>query len=574
MQKKIFLPIAFLMLAIFAGCRAETPAIAPVALETPSTPEVLTSPETTSVENQPVAISPDFTPFAIPKIIPAAMIPGYPVPDKGSQPMFSFFEIGTINVAPYKDWSLVLLDAECDGMCFRSYAYRLAWDKSNKKIVHLTQYMDKEEEEMSPEIQALLKNNDDRTTLAGLELPERIRIPNTNQFLHLGVHDLMYSYYSDSSKNGALQSVFQDRLVGSKVAFTDPVVGNVYFSDGDGKDGSGCFYVQAVDGTISRYEFDPKFFDDVVTWNDNSAESLGERYQYISGGCGVQGNCYVVVPDVNEKNLTLAGTTSRGIKMYTPELRDGEKKIIQDQYNQYSSIFEYSSKEKPGAKKMTMAAFLKTKPILYWQDPLGRWSYLVSRDTQLPAECGKPVIYLYPTHEMDVRVGVDIDHFTKTIPDYGRDGWFVKASPSGQLLNYADGQNYPYLFWEGMSKKSVSADRGFVISRTEISSFLKENLGKMGLNDSEKKDFMDFWVPRMMKNPEPYVFVSFLGTRDFNHVAPLNITPKPDTLIRVFMYYQPVNTRFTPIPQDFRSIARKGFTVIEWGGTSSSAWQY
>jgi hypothetical protein len=76
----------------------------------------------------------------------------------------------------------------------------------------------------------------------------------------------------------------------------------------------------------------------------------------------------------------------------------------------------------------------------------------------------------------------------------------------------------------------------------------------------------------MLTNNEEYFFVSFVGTRDFNKVAPLKISPAPDTLIRVFMYYMPLNKPLRTEKQDLKTIDRNGFTVVEWGGTSSVPW--
>jgi hypothetical protein len=48
----------------------------------------------------------------------------------------------------------------------------------------------------------------------------------------------------------------------------------------------------------------------------------------------------------------------------------------------------------------------------------------------------------------------------------------------------------------------------------------------------------------------------------------LNVTPKPDSMIRVFLSIvkldKPVNIK----EQKLESVERKGFTVIEWGGSN------
>ena len=50
----------------------------------------------------------------------------------------------------------------------------------------------------------------------------------------------------------------------------------------------------------------------------------------------------------------------------------------------------------------------------------------------------------------------------------------------------------------------------------------------------------------------------------------LNITPAPDTVIRVFMVWKGLDT-YVPIQaQPLTAPPRTGFTVVEWGGSLSS----
>ena len=54
--------------------------------------------------------------------------------------------------------------------------------------------------------------------------------------------------------------------------------------------------------------------------------------------------------------------------------------------------------------------------------------------------------------------------------------------------------------------------------------------------------------------------------RDLDAAAPLSITPKPDTIIRVFFDSKPLKAPETMKEQKLVPAARKGFTVTEWGG--------
>ena len=46
----------------------------------------------------------------------------------------------------------------------------------------------------------------------------------------------------------------------------------------------------------------------------------------------------------------------------------------------------------------------------------------------------------------------------------------------------------------------------------------------------------------------------------------LNITPQPDTVIRVMMDFKASNRYVKMIPQEIQTPERVGFTVVEWGG--------
>ena len=174
---------------------------------------------------------------------------------------------------------------------------------------------------------------------------------------------------------------------------------------------------------------------------------------------------------------------------------------------------------------------------------------------------------------MDVSVKVGIEELTVTIPEY-KNGWKVRANPTGEIYNYDDGKTYPYLFWEGKKNGGIEANAGTVVDKANLEKFLQESLSQLGLNDKESREFKEFWLPKMQAVRQPYLLVSFAGTEEFNKVAPLEIIPKPQTLIRVFMYYTPLNEKIEVPAQKLFSKPRQGFTVVEWGGTSSDGWQY
>lgn len=176
----------------------------------------------------------------------------------------------------------------------------------------------------------------------------------------------------------------------------------------------------------------------------------------------------------------------------------------------------------------------------------------------------KPVIYLYPETETEVSVKLDLNGaLTCTYPAY-EDGWNVIANPDGTLTNLADGKEYSYLYWEGISQTEWDMSEGFVVKGEDTAVFLQETLSAMGLTPREYNEFIVYWLPRMQNNP--YNLITF-QQEAYTDAAKLEITPKPDSVLRVFMAYQALNEPLTADAPKIEPFIRDGFTVVEWGGT-------
>ncbi len=177
---------------------------------------------------------------------------------------------------------------------------------------------------------------------------------------------------------------------------------------------------------------------------------------------------------------------------------------------------------------------------------------------------GKPVIYLYPSEPMSAQVHLRFNgELSITYPAY-QDGWSVIAHPDGTLINQADGREYSYLFWEGNSRYRWKINEGFVVSRDDVEDFLKEKLEYLGLIPKEYNEFIVYWLPELLKNP--YNLIYFAGA-DYEGEAALKISPEPDSIIRVFMVFQGIKNPIKLPLQKLTPRLRRGFSVVEWGGT-------
>ncbi len=187
----------------------------------------------------------------------------------------------------------------------------------------------------------------------------------------------------------------------------------------------------------------------------------------------------------------------------------------------------------------------------------------ITRESESGMMAYKPVVYLYPEEELTASVVLELNgELTCTYPAY-ENGWTVTASPDGTLTDET-GQIYNYLYWEGETNIVPDFSSGFCVKGEDTAAFLENVLEQLGLSRREANEFIVFWLPMMEQNP--YNLISFQTDR-YEEAASLQVTPAPDTMIRVFMTWQKTET-YVDIPaQTLIAPARDGFTVVEWGGT-------
>ncbi|MBD9060779.1 MAG: hypothetical protein EGR45_01985 [Ruminococcaceae bacterium] len=246
-------------------------------------------------------------------------------------------------------------------------------------------------------------------------------------------------------------------------------------------------------------------------------------------------------------------------------LREDYCKDITQTFMLYSSEFSYK-KDWTGYQKLPITERMLDYKLANLTDAYYFGSYdptIMNYSYWFLGGYAKPVIYLYPTETTDVNVKVDIDgELTCTYPDY-RDGWNVTAYPDGTLIDKADGKEYYCLYWEGEGSAEWDMSRGEVVRGEDTAKFLEEKLTEIGLSPRERNEFIIYWLPRMQQNEFNYIT---FHTEDYAAEVPLEVTPQPDSVLRVFMVYASVPEHFEGQPQHFDGFRRDGFTVVEWGG--------
>ncbi|MBD3636655.1 MAG: hypothetical protein HUJ25_04880 [Crocinitomicaceae bacterium] len=185
----------------------------------------------------------------------------------------------------------------------------------------------------------------------------------------------------------------------------------------------------------------------------------------------------------------------------------------------------------------------------------------------------KPVIYLYADKNLKASVRLDPKGtFIFTYPRY-EDGWDIEVLKTGGVK--IGEKEYPYLFWEAESETKLSFPvvdgkmTGFMVDAGSVVPFLEEKLTLLGFLDKEKADFITYWAPILKKGR--FALIHFVVDDDYeDQIASLDITPKPESMRRVFMLCATLDTPNSGLDleeQELTSFERKGFTVVEWGGS-------
>ncbi len=354
------------------------------------------------------------------------------------------------------------------------------------------------------------------------------------------------SVYSEKSKDYERQKTFYD-----------PVV-------------SGGFYLRQPDGLVAAYRLKMDIFDVSdrsgilqATWNDGKRNET--EYEQYPSGCGSGGYAYDVtgVVDIG-RELVKTGVTNMGDAVYEYTASHAELKKYYEETFLPSLKYLSTDGVQPDS---SWENFLQQHAVVFWVDPFGRLLKFFNANTFPLAECGKPVVYLYPTKTLPVSVRVFPSEGVSVSEPAYNDGWSVIARPDGTLLNKADRKEYSSLFWEGGSDIPYQTPhQGFVVKVERLDMFFSEKLKQLGLIGKEISDFKEFWIPKMLEVPKPYYFVTFLSRETIDQLAPIQIEPRPDTVIRVMMDYQGLDS-WKDVPSFvIRTPERKGFTAVEWGG--------
>ncbi len=325
---------------------------------------------------------------------------------------------------------------------------------------------------------------------------------------------------------------------------------------------------------------------DLTTNEPNLYDTYGGAFP---GACGSDVNTYLV-KGLTENDLTITGSMS-GIDIYT--LKDPKHPLNQSEFDSKMGYAQQDPKgfieyANPGKTIPTYDEYVSKHPLLFAKDYWGRWYVLGEYDWKLPGGCGKPVVYLYPqkTTKISLKFTKQMD-LDVAIPSY-RNGWNVIAEPNGVLHNQVPENcsninsahfgseyaaqacltnSYPYIYWAGQSSnKYPKVNGGWVVAQDNLASFMNDKLDSVGFTKTERSDMLSYWLPKMLEKDSTYYRISFLNTQQLNELFPMVVSPRPESLYRIFLDWQPLNAPESISPQNLPKIQRNGFFMLEWGG--------
>lgn len=370
-------------------------------------------------------------------------------------------------------------------------------------------------------------------------------------------------FYLNSNYHGDSNSVFQNYIQGQSTIYV--------------QDSSGFTFMYSLSDSYKNTDF----------VKDPGYKSYAA---FLAGGCGDLGTTYVL-KNISLSDLVKFTSTKDGkINFYTP--KDPNSQLNKAEYSAKVTDETYFSEHNGNISPPSFADYVAKNPVLIFQDPWSRFVAIGETQYLLEGGCGKPVIYLYPTVPTEVSINfINPINLSTDIPKYAN-GWNVLANPDGTLkdlqrdatncdkINYSkEGSEYarnacaegiyPYLYWSGQASGIYPrATDGWIVDSADLDGFLNSKLSEIGLNQKEKTDMLDFWVPEMQKKNAPFYRISFFQTQQMNDFIPMNVKPKPHTTIRVFLDWAPLTSKPTTelLPQVLQKIDREGFTLVEWGG--------
>lgn len=174
----------------------------------------------------------------------------------------------------------------------------------------------------------------------------------------------------------------------------------------------------------------------------------------------------------------------------------------------------------------------------------------------------KPNIYLYPQVTIELDVNISFPHTGEvvvSIPEYPEQWRNLQIEPDGKIND-----QYNYLFYESIQPNIFQKTKGWVVELENLDGFFKENLQKSGFNQTEIKDFIEYWIPILIDSKYYAIYPQY--NKQLDPLIQLNFSKQPDSILRLTYFVKKLNSNETELERpEIPSFERTGFVVTEWG---------
>jgi hypothetical protein len=365
------------------------------------------------------------------------------------------------------------------------------------------------------------------------------------------------------------------------------ISGHVYYAESNEPAGSAKVYFGNDIGCMSGYVFEQYTFTNslgnysfekpenthladlyaIIEFNNTSYVSPVQEYLVP------ENNDQVVVDDIFLYEVTseyqIFGTLTDDQSVIIPDNLVKLYRLAEMEFVLIDSTFSNAEGNYNFSNVQTGNYRIRSSKYIVGFDYIGDTEYLFfsgTEDIDIPLELDisaaeKPVIYIYPEEAAQFQVNLIFKNntiLTESIPEY-KNGWDVFAEKSGKIDN-----KYDYLFYETSMGSLPDLLPGWCIIQEDIKKELPKILHKLGLNEKETTDFMEYWIPRF--NEHEFYNFNLLINEQLDNYVELDITPKPDSILRLLFFFEGCNEyEKLPTPR-YTEFKRIGTTVVEWGG--------
>ncbi len=175
--------------------------------------------------------------------------------------------------------------------------------------------------------------------------------------------------------------------------------------------------------------------------------------------------------------------------------------------------------------------------------------------------CTDSPLYLYGKEGSTVDVSVGTPIYSPNAPYNPETGFAITLGNNGGFT--ANGKAIDSLAFDYTPaiKRLSRPGYGVVVKGTELESAIREYSSKLGLNQKETQDTVDFAKGAVNS---PFVYLSFYDNATSKQILPLYFSPQPDTYHNIVFYFEGLSAPISqPNAPEFEKIVRRGFTAIE-----------